>query len=396
MIISFRIENFRSFRKASLLDFRRKSKEKKGAGFVTKKNGEDLLSVLALVGVNGSGKTNLLNGMYFMRSMVLQSHSHTADKEIPHAPFGRSKKPTKLEVDFAHKNKRYLYGFSCTNERIEEEFAYVYETAKPKKIFRRTGQKFEFGRGYEKDLKEKSGYVISKTLMTSRAVQLNSKTLLPVFDFFRNIYLASSFFSSSDFSLLKEGSLKKDLLEKLYHADFSIDGLELVKRKLSRLAADGPHPEKKPESEIVDREVSGLILTRKNFGKTLKIDFDSESEGTRKFILLFYNLLAIPEGSVILYDQMENSLNAEIVRFVINHFEKRKNAHQLVLATHQPEILNHLRSDQTKIIDRENSESKILELHDIVKSNEKIGKNYGDCYREGVLGGFPNVYDEYD
>ena len=403
MIISFKIENFKSFRKASLLDFRRKSKEKKGAGFVAKKSGEDLLKVLALVGVNGSGKTSLFQGLGFMASMVLQSHSHTADKDITYMPFGSSKKPVKLEVDFTHQNKRYLYGFSSTNERVEEEFAYAYETAKPKKIFKRIRQKFEFGREYEKDLKEKSGYVIDKTLMVSRAVQLNSETLRPIFGFFSKIYVANSFFRSPDFGLLKKGKFKKDLLEKLYHADFSIGDLELVKRKIKNIKMsinNVPSPKKSEElsvqQEIIDQEIDELILLHKNYGKTLKIDFNSESEGTKKFVSLFYNLLTIPEGAVILYDEIGNSLNTEIVKFIVNHFAKRKNTHQLVLTTHQPDVLNHLRSDQTKIVDKENSESKILELHDIVKSNEKINRNYGDYYREGVLGGFPSVYDEHE
>ena len=45
-------------------------------------------------------------------------------------------------------------------------------------------------------------------------------------------------------------------------------------------------------------------------------------------------------------------------------------------------------------MEKENSVSKIVNLHNIVKNNSKINKNYGDYYRSGVLGGFPNVYKE--
>lgn len=34
----------------------------------------------------------------------------------------------------------------------------------------------------------------------------------------------------------------------------------------------------------------------------------------------------------------------------------------------------------------------VTRLH--IKDNTKINKNYGDYYKEGVLGGFPNVYKE--
>ena len=405
MIIDFKIKNFGSFKGSSLLDFRKKSKEKKELGFVTEKSSESLLTSLALVGVNGSGKTTLLKGLHFMKLMVLQSQDHNVNTDILYDHFRNNKKPIKFEIKFIQKGKKYFYGFSYTNEKIEEEFAYVYETAKSKKIFTRTKSKFDFGRDYEKDLKEKSEYVIPKTLMVSRSVQLNSKTLKPIFDFFEKIHM-TNFFPQNvpSFSLLKDEKPKKDLLRKLYSADLSIEGLELVKLKGKSMSLI-PLPEdlaseKKSEvvfqKKMVDEEIDQLVLLHKNGNKRFKIDFSAESSGTKKFIWFFYALLDLSESSVILYDEIENSLNVEIIRFILDCFKKNKSTHQLIFTTHQPDVLNHLRSDQIKIIDKEDSESKILELYDIVKSNEKINKNYGDYYKEGVLGGFPNVYNEHE
>ena len=96
----------------------------------------------------------------------------------------------------------------------------------------------------------------------------------------------------------------------------------------------------------------------------------------------------------MLYDEIETSFNIEIVEFIIRHFANNKTNSQLLFTTHQPEILNYLRSDQINIIEKKNCVSEIVNLHSIVKDNPKINKNYGDYYREGVLGGFPNVYKE--
>ena len=110
--------------------------------------------------------------------------------------------------------------------------------------------------------------------------------------------------------------------------------------------------------------------------------------------MIFYNLLKLSKDSLILFDEIENSFNIEIVEFILNYFSKSKDGSQLLFTTHQPDILNLLRSDQINIIEKEDSVSKIINLHSIVRNNPKINKNYGDYYREGVLGGFPNVYKE--
>ena len=145
---------------------------------------------------------------------------------------------------------------------------------------------------------------------------------------------------------------------------------------------------------IEEEDVMNLLLIHKHKNKDLKINFIAESSGTQKFILIFYNLLKLSKDSIILYDEIENSFNIEIVEFIINYFANNKTNSQLIFTTHQPEILNYLRSDQINIIDKKDSTSEIVILHSIVRDNTKINKNYGDYYKEGVLGGVPSVYKE--
>lgn len=401
MIIEFKIKNYNSYKKEEVLSFERKSKEKAGTKFVTKKNGLEILKTSGLVGVNGSGKTSLLSGLNFMKEMVLKSQMHNVDANIKYSPFITEQgKPTEFELTFISENKKYVYGFSYTNKKIIKEFAIVYETQKPTEIFTRdednTDKRFEFtNKKYEKELKLLTHSVIPQTLMLSRAVQLNSKTLKPIYDFFSKIFTINNLFNMPpDFELLKDKKLKNNLLDKLSHADFSIINLELVKRKIKsiefiQIDDKGTMDQKISEKEIMDLD---LIHTHKN--KTLRINFIAESSGTQKFILIFYNLLKLTKDTIILYDEIETSYNIELVEFIIDNFSKKDNVSQLLFTTHQPEILNYLRSDQINIIEKEDSVSKIINLHNIVKNNPKINKNYGDYYREGVLGGFPHVYKE--
>jgi len=401
MIIEFKIKNYNSYKNEESLSFERKSKEKSGTKFIVNKNSLDILKTSGLVGVNGSGKTSLLSGLDFMKKMVLQSQKHNVDTNIRHSPFiAEQGKPTDFELTFISENKKYVYGFSYTNKKIIKEFAIVYETQKPTEIFRRDenniDKRFVFSnKRYEKELKPLTHSVIPQTLMLSRAVQLNSKTLKPIYDFFSKIFTISDIFNMPpDFELLKDKKLKNDLLDKLSFADFSINDLELVKRKIKAIEFIQIDDKGTMNQNISEQEIMDLDLIHKHKGKPIKINFNAESSGTKKFILIFYNLLKLAKDSIILYDEIETSYNIEIVEFILNSFSKNENMSQLLFTTHQPEILNYLRSDQINIIEKEDAVSKIINLHNIVKNNPKINKNYGDYYREGVLGGFPHVYNE--
>jgi AAA15 family ATPase/GTPase len=400
MITEFKIKNYNSFKQEEVLSFERKSKEQAGTKFVINKNGSNILKTCGLVGVNGSGKTSLLLGLNFMKEMVLQSHKHNVDTNIRYSPFiTEQEKPTEFKLTFISKNKKYVYGFSYTNKKIIKEFAIIYETQKPTEIFRRDennlNKRFEFNNKYAKELKPLTHSVIPQTLMLSRAVQLNSKTLKPIYDFFSKIYIINSLFNiPSDFELLNDKKLKDDLLDKLSFADFSITDLELVKRKVKAIEFVQIDDKGTMHQNVSEQEIMDLDLIHKHNGEIIKINFNAESSGTRKFILLFYNLLKLEKDPIILYDEIETSYNIEIVEFILNSFSKKENMSQLLFTTHLPEILNYLRSDQVSIIEKEDSVSKIINLHNIVKNNPKINKNYGDYYREGVLGGFPHVYNE--
>ena len=98
MIIDFKIKNFNSFKETSILDLKKKSKEVTGKAFITNKNNLELLNVLALVGVNGAGKSSLLEGLYFMKLMVLNSHTHNIDTNIRYTPFVDNKKPIVFDI----------------------------------------------------------------------------------------------------------------------------------------------------------------------------------------------------------------------------------------------------------------------------------------------------------
>lgn len=160
MIIDFKLENFSSFKKEATLDCKKTSKEEFGESFVKKENNLELLNVISLIGVNGSGKSSLLEGLNFMKAMVLNSHTHNIDTDIKYNHFIDYKKPIKFEITFIFNKKKYRYGFSYTNKGIVKEYAHLIgKSLETKtKIFERDESnlknRFSFGRSYETELKK--------------------------------------------------------------------------------------------------------------------------------------------------------------------------------------------------------------------------------------------------
>ena len=211
--------------------------------------------------------------------------------------------------------------------------------------------------------------------------------------FFSKIIPINNIFNigTRNFSKLQSKEFKEEFLEHLHNCDFSINDLELVENEqidyfMNQMSGDGGNKKVK---------ITDLILLHQNENK-LKINFNAESIGTKKFIHFFYHLSSLNENSIILIDELENSFNLEIIIYILEFFKKEKIKHQLLFTTHSHPVLNYLRSDQIKIIekDRKNSSTKIKELYDLVSSNLKIRGNYGDYYFKGYFGARPNIISQ--
>ena len=391
MIIKYKVKNFGSFKESVELNLEKKSKESKGQEFIVEKNRISILNCLALIGVNGSGKTTMLNSLFTMKDMILTSQNFLSCVELPYNPFiGEKDKPTEFEIFFEFDNMKYEYKFSYTQQKIIDESCYVYNPQR-KKIFVRRGQKFEFGREYSKYLKPIRIITPAYVLFMSRLSQTNLEIIKPFFKFLKNIRGSFNVLDiyNETWELLKNKKIKEKFVECLNKADMSIEDCFIERKKVISL----------PDSRNIDskinyfgKEISDLILVHKHKKKRLPVSFLVEAKGTQIFIQVIYNLLLNDKNTVLIFDEIENSLNIEIVIHMIKIFSKQKNL-QLIFTTHQPDILNELRSDQIKIFEKHDSISSIIELHEITKTEPNMRKNYGTYYREGVLGGWPKIID---
>lgn len=138
MLRSFRLGNHRSFRdEAELLLM---PAQHSGPSSV--------VPVTALYGANASGKSNLIDGLLFMRSAVRQSFGHwELDGGVPRQPFrlGVVPQPSVFVVEVVINRVPYTYGFTVDDAVVRQEWLYSYPEKRRRKIFERDGNEITLG-----------------------------------------------------------------------------------------------------------------------------------------------------------------------------------------------------------------------------------------------------------
>ena len=248
MLIQFEVQNFRSFRERQTLSMvaGRVSDLVDTHTFDSGVLGlPRLLRSSAVYGPNAAGKTNLLRALKFVQSIVVNSSRSTGDLSINGDPFkldGYSKNhPSEFKVVFIQNGRRYEYGLSIGNTRVCEEFLIEYAHRKGRLIFDRAfnenTQKYDwkfssFLKGQREVWKRSTR---PNALFLSTAVQLNSKQLLPIFEWFQKrlviIVDAQNMDVGLTLSLFDQADGKQALLTFLKEADPGISDLG-IKREI--------------------------------------------------------------------------------------------------------------------------------------------------------------------
>jgi hypothetical protein len=143
VLLRFRFSNFRSFRTEQELSLIAgpfsdlQDVVRHPAGLK-----EGVLPGAAIYGANASGKTNVIQALWFMASAVSFSHRDwTPDGPIPRQPFIANeesrREPSEIEADFLLAGVRHRYGFRVDSQVVLEEWLCVYPKGKKQTWFHR-------------------------------------------------------------------------------------------------------------------------------------------------------------------------------------------------------------------------------------------------------------------
>ncbi len=128
-----------------------------------------VMSSAVIYGANGSGKSNFINALEFMRNLVSESINHQPGEGIFQAPhkLNSPNVPSKYDIQFVKADIRYAYGFSIVRNAVEEEYLYYFPKGRQVKIFERENMDIKPGDKY------KNAFEVSKSILKENRLFLS-------------------------------------------------------------------------------------------------------------------------------------------------------------------------------------------------------------------------------
>lgn len=416
MLVGFTFENFASFynnTEFAMTVSGNDSRYKELNTFSTP-HGE-LLKSCFMYGANGSGKTNFINALAFMKFIVtseLDVQSRIISKPNYFLFNNASKdKPTSFSIAFIVDDILYDYGFSILNNKIINE----YLDKKDKRtvnVFTRCGSTFDTIKIHSKDFKNVE-HVIKNTredvLFLSWANFCNNEMAMKIYKWFDSIQI----FDADDTNQLLSATVnymeehengKNDIVELMNKLGIPIDDfkMEITNSQMSEALMSALKKSYKEKfKNIMNVKDIDLKVKQKVYDENWEnytesdFGFELESAGTRKLFEIAGPIIsAINNGSVVLIDELDARLHPSLVRHLVmtfNSISQNPNHAQLICNTHDVTLLDEdIRRDQIYFLEKdEYGVSKLYSLCDFkgIRKDSKILKQY----LLGVYGALPNI-----
>jgi len=413
MLIEFSVGNYASFKDtvtlsmvAAKLNSRDRSIDENNKIFIDKNL--SLLSSTAIYGANASGKSNLVSAMSFMRRFVIGSSKETQFSEsINIKPFllspETSREPSFFEMVFIIEGKRYRYGFEVTQEEVISEWLFFVPSTKEAKLFVREVDKINLGDRFKegKGLEEKTR---TNALFLSVVAQFNGAISKKVLGWFKLLGIISGLDDNAYRhytinQLMKEGSLKEDIIRLVSELDLSIN--DIIVRKYDAEELKITIPEELRDLILKPNQGFFSVLTEhtiwdSNGRKTGIQSLDlatQESAGTEKLVFLAGPILnTLSEGRVLVIDEMEARLHPLITQKLIklfNTIETNPKRAQLIFTTHDTNLLSNkiFRRDQIWFIEKDRYGSS--HLYSLAEIKVRNDASFESDYIQGRYGAIP-------
>lgn len=164
MIIFLRSKNFYSFADETLIDFRVGQNPTPSGYDITLEN-HRLNKVIAVVGANGSGKTQFIKPLAFLRWFMCDSFlGSTPEEDITYHPHRLTPdKDSFFELDFLLEGKEYRYQLTLNKRRVvcevlsvktSTKFSYLFKREKSAEGFSFSQKGFPFPEAKAKSLRD--------------------------------------------------------------------------------------------------------------------------------------------------------------------------------------------------------------------------------------------------
>ena len=365
--------------------------------------GIPVLKSSVIYGANGSGKSNFVDAIAFVKYLVLNSINNQPGQgilQIPHKLSGMGEEST-YRIQFDTKGIRYVFGFSLQNMLVKEEYLYYFPNGRQAKIFDRTGDTFTVGSKFRGKFNACKEVLKSNRLLLSCAANFTSvEEAANVFDFFSNelvIYEPIHQENWMNYSLYQINTNEK--LKEIVILFLQGLGIEIKDIKVN---IDSKKMEAFELPAFLSDEFKNMLLQNNVDAITAKVVYEKfetdlmqeESTGVQKlfaFLCPFIDIMA--NDKILICDELEANLHEALVFKLVKLFMDLdiKHCPQVIFTTHETGLLDLdlFRRDQIWFTEMEGTE-RYTDLYSLAEmKNVRKEENFSKGYIAGKYGGIP-------
>jgi AAA15 family ATPase/GTPase len=410
MIQEFSLSNFLSFNDKQTINLLASS-DKTHLDELTyePKKGVKILKLLMIYGANASGKTNILNAIQSLWIMLISPKDKEDSKISFYKPFKLNiNKPVEFEIIFWVGNRKFKYEIKYNeNEILFEKLEYVTDSGVMSDLYEKEIDKdIKFGSTIDIKTKVKNDFNTGTLKNHTVLSTLNKKNidapkiLIELYEWIKNsVHELGSHNDSVEIAEYanKDVKVKQFLLDLLCRADFNITDFNVVESKINDSLLEEILKDDSLSKDLRDRLLKPqkqVLFTHKNDEEEFQIEFGMQSSGTRVYFRLARLLVELGNhGTIVLEDELEDSLHYDLLLHFLETFLRYENNSQLIFTTHNQMLLDEdwmLRRDMICFIEksRNKSSSEIYKASDL-----GLHKNLSllNAYKIGKLGAKPNL-----
>ncbi len=420
MLLRFEVSNHRSISKPVELSMIAVDKDRDAArplGWTDEK----ALTVAGVYGANGSGKTNLLDGIAWLQQAV-QASLMRWKRKIPRDPFAfgdLGQQDSGFNVDMVVGGVHHRYELEVDDDAVQFEALYSYPQRRRRTLFERDGDELEFRRGTRLSGGGRE-LITPTTLVLSVADRLTPEinavaTALSDINF---VGVWPHSFVPTEFRLHRYsmGWGRHDWPE------FLLDVFDDDRRRHQAAGDETTPPDRHADrvmalamlrfADLGVRDVEVAVASEDNgyggrrlrllhdvAGTPMPLELGEESGGTLTWLGLMPDLLAVlRNGGILVVDELDSSLHPAISGKLVEMFQDPEtNQHdaQLIFTTHDTTLLGHLNRDEVWLTDKQvDGSTALTPLSDFRGDRVRRSTNLERGYLQGRFGGVP-VVDQF-
>ena len=415
MLIDFSFKNFMSFGDECRFDMVANSDKQHSESLIDNKYSR----VRLIYGANASGKTSFIRAIAFVRWFILHSNQLLENMPIPVAPFkfrqDAQNVPSKFALTFVMQEKKYLYEFSCTQEKVIHEKLDVYNSAKPTNIFERIDtDQYDFKRDV-RTLRDIASKTTRNKLFLATSANWNYALTKPVVEFLLNTMLTYSLNDPWQTHIAKikaDGQFedyKKFCLKFFNNADISIEDFVIEEKKFKEMPKDpmlnsmvsliaqgkADLIERIENSPVYNNNIQHAV-TDDDAEEKYTLNLQEESLGTIQMFELSPILYHVFQNGITFFvDEIDRSLHPILVRYIVSLFlDPEINVHnaQLIANTHDTNLLDLelLRRDEIWFTERDFRSGKTT-MYPLTDFSPRKNENIEKAYILGRFGAIPFI-----